>query len=143
MYDFRYDKYEPEYTVPYIQFIPVPVFMPRQPGGIYGRPTGRPPQGGISGSGMPPGPPGPPPSKAPAKRPPKQGGHGQQAKSIDGSSLRPCRFKYVYIWPKRGPGFWAWLINVGRNSISGYRWYRGRWAYFGMDLKQIDSFLCY
>lgn len=158
MYDyFRYTEDGPQYSVPYIQFIPVPVFMPRQPaprpGGTHGPVGGT--HGGISGGGMPPG---PPPSHTPEKRPPRpggggpgghggpgpgHGGSGQQPKFVESSSLRPCRFKFVYIWPRRGAGFWAWLINVGRRSISGYRWSRGRWAYFGMDLREIDSFICY
>ena len=87
-------------------------------------------------------PPGPPPISAPAKQKSNLKS-GPQLKAVDPSSLRPCTFKYVYIWPKRGNPFWAWIINVGRRSVSGYRWYRGRWAYFGMDLKQIESFICY
>lgn len=78
-------------------------------------------------------PPGPPPAHTPSKK---------NATSTTKSSLRPCLFKYTHIWPKRGDPFWAWITHVDRNSISGYRWYRNRWAYFGMNTRQIDRFIC-
>ncbi|MHC6178464.1 hypothetical protein ACYUJ6_01120 [Clostridium sp. JNZ X4-2] len=87
-------------------------------------------------------PPGPPPSNVPSKEKSNLKS-GPQPKAVDSGSLRPCVFKYVYIWPKRGNPFWAWITTVGKRSVSGYRWYRGRWAYFGMDLNQIESFICY
>lgn len=71
-------------------------------------------------------------------------GHGQvQPKAVDQGSIRPCLYKYVYIWPRRGHGFWAWLTNVGRRSVSGYKWRGYRWVYFAIDLREIDSFECY
>ena len=77
-------------------------------------------------------PPGPPPAHTPSKK----------NASTTKSSLKPCLFKYTHIWPKRGNPFWAWITYVERNTISGYRWYRNRWAYFGMNIKQIDNFIC-
>jgi len=62
--------------------------------------------------------------------------------AVDPGSLRPCRYKYVYIWPKRGRGYWAWLTYVGSKSTSGYKWNGHRWVYFGVDLRSIDSFTC-
>lgn len=93
-------------------------------------------------------PPGPPPSAVPNKA---QGQGAQQlhgygapaTKAVEPGTIKPCLYKYVYIWPKRGHGFWAWLTNVGRKSASGYKWRGYRWVYFGIDLREIDSFECY
>ena len=63
--------------------------------------------------------------------------------AVEPQSLRPCLFRFVYIWPRRGRPFWAWLTFVGRKSASGFRWDGRRWVYFGIDLRQIDSFTCY
>ena len=62
---------------------------------------------------------------------------------IDAGAIRPCLFRMVYIWPRRGHGFWAWLTFVGSRSVSGFRWNRNRWRYFGMDLRDISSFQCF
>ncbi|MCI1945543.1 hypothetical protein [Clostridium luticellarii] len=124
-YDDIIDDIEPseEFYCPYCQFCapPYPMPMTRQQNKL---------------------PPGPPPVNTPSKGKSNLKS-GPQLKAVDPGSLRPCIFKYVYIWPKRGNPFWAWITNVGRRSFSGYRWYRGRWAYFGMDLNQIQSFICY
>ncbi|OBR92874.1 MULTISPECIES: hypothetical protein [Clostridium] len=85
-------------------------------------------------------PPGPPPANVPQA--PQNLAPGSSTKFVDPGSIRRCLFKFVYIWPNRGNGFWAWLTHVGRRSISGYRWHRNRWVYFGMDLRQIRSFMC-
>jgi hypothetical protein len=72
------------------------------------------------------------------------GGGGQPgAYAVDPGAIRPCLYRYVYIWPKWGPGFWAWLTFVGRHSVAGFRWTGYRWIYFGMDTRQIRSFYCY
>lgn len=127
MYDYNYfrcvdESYEmkpfsPMY-MPYIQFIPMPspIYMTRQHGNM---------------------PPGPPPLNA---KPPET---SPQLKAVDPGSIKRCLFRFVYIWPRRGRGFWAWLTHVSRRSVSGYRWHRGRWVYFGMGLNQIESFMCY
>ncbi len=65
------------------------------------------------------------------------------ASAVDTDAIRPCKFKYIYIWSGSGQSFWAWLNYVGRRSASGFRWYQNRWVYFGIDLRQIDSFICY
>jgi len=62
---------------------------------------------------------------------------------VDQGAIQPCVFRFVYIWPKRGNGFWAWLTFVGRRSVSGFRWTRNTWRYFGMDLREIRSFQCF
>jgi hypothetical protein len=42
-----------------------------------------------------------------------------------------------------GEQFWAWLVYVGRRSAAGWRWTGYRWIYFGVDLRNIESFVCY
>lgn len=97
------------------------------------------PPGQQQGPGY--GPPsGPPPHVTPNKA---QAQHGAAPMAVEPGTLRRCRFRYIYIWPKRGRGFWAWLTFVGRRSIAGYRWSGSRWFYFGMDTRQIESFICY
>ncbi len=85
---------------------------------------------------------GPPPNVVPSKQQAQMqfmpGTH-----AVNPASLRPCRFRYVYIWPRRGRPFWAWLTYVGRRSASGFRWDGRRWLRFGIDLRQIESFICY
>lgn len=86
------------------------------------------------------GPPsGPPPSFVPQQAGPS--GIGVQA--VDPGAIRRCTFRFVFIWPERGRGFWAFLVFVGRRSVAGWRWNGRRWVYFGMDLRRIRSFQCY
>ena len=87
------------------------------------------------------GPPAAPPSFTPS--PPQAQQFGATPMAIDQGAIRPCLFRLVYIWPRRGRGFWAWLTFVGRRSVSGFRWERNNWRYFGMDLRQISSFQCF
>ena len=104
-----------------------------------GGPPGRPPggsQGGQSGR-----PPSSPPNFTPPE--PKAQQFGATPLAIDQGAIRPCLFRLVYIWPRRGRGFWAWLTFVGPRSVSGFRWYRNTWRYFGMDLREISSFQCF
>jgi len=96
-------------------------------------PGGAPFQGPASGP-----PSGPPPGFTPQKAP---GGVG--VKAVDPGAIRRCTFRFVFIWPERGRGFWAFLVFVGPRSIAGWRWNGRRWVYFGMDLRRIDSFVCY
>jgi hypothetical protein len=93
---------------------------------------------------------GPPGSQGPQSKPPnfipsqpqsQQFGISPQA--VDPGAIRPCIYRFVYIWPRRGRGFWAWLVFVGPRSVSGFRWYRNAWRYFGMDLRNISSFQCF
>lgn len=90
---------------------------------------------------------GPPPSFIP-----QQGGAGAQGygapgggavQFVDQGAIRPCVFRNIYIWPRRGNGFWAFLTFVGNRSVSGFRWQGRRWVYFGMDLREIRSFQCF
>ncbi|CDM68201.1 hypothetical protein CM240_1037 [Clostridium bornimense] len=65
------------------------------------------------------------------------------SKFVSSNSIRFCLFKFTYIWQRNGRNYWAYLINVDRFSIAGFRWLGRTWVYFGLDLRKIDSFLCY
>ena len=85
-----------------------------------------------------------PPSAAPNFTPPAP--QSQQfgvTPLIDSGAIRPCLYRLVYIWPRRERGFWAWLTFVGPRSVSGFRWNRNTWRFFGMDLRDISSFQCF
>jgi hypothetical protein len=91
------------------------------------------------------GPHGRPPSVPPSFTPPlpQTQQHGANPLAIDPGAIRPCMFRFVYIWPRRGNGFWAWITFVGPRSLAGFRWIRNTWRYFGMDLRDIRSFQCF
>jgi len=100
--------------------------------GPFGPPSGPPP-------GIPSGPPsGPPPSVTPQLGGPQ----GIGVLAVDPGSIRRCRYRFVYMQLRNGREFWVWLTFVGRRSVSGWRWTGRRWVYFGVDLRQIDSFYC-
>ena len=112
-------------------------FMP--PGFPSGQGQGFPPftpPGGEAGMGPPSG---PPPSFVPSQATAQQAG----VFAVDPGAIRPCRFRYVYIWLDNGQQFWAWLIFVGRRSVAGWRWTGFNWIYFGVDTDRISSFVCY
>lgn len=116
------------------QFTP-PFGPPGRPGGPPGGPAG-PPPGTPGQQGGPPS--GPPPSFVPARR-----GDGISTLAVDPGAIRPCLFRFVYIWLENGRQFWAWLVFVGPRSVAGWRWNGFRWVYFGTDLENISSFICY
>lgn len=62
---------------------------------------------------------------------------------VSANSIRFCLYKYIYIWEVNGRNYWAFLLNIDRTSVSGFRWSGRNWVYFGVDLKRIDSFVCY
>jgi hypothetical protein len=68
---------------------------------------------------------------------------GTQPYAVSGNSIKFCLYKYTYIWEISGRNYWAFLLNVNRRTVSGFRWFRGTWVYFGVDLRRIDSFVCY
>ena len=114
-------------------------FYRQRPGGFPGGPMG--PGGFPGGPGGPNRPPmGPPPSFTPEK--PKSF-DGIQTKAVDPGSIRPCRFRFVYIWPERGRPFWMFVTFVGPRSVAGWRWNGFSWSYFGIDINRIDSFMCF
>jgi len=80
-----------------------------------------------------------PPNKIPQKPQPSSVG----VKAIDPGAIRPCKYRLVYLWLKNNTSFWAFITYIGPKSISGFKWTRGRWIYFGTDLKNIESFECH
>ncbi|MGL5150547.1 MAG: hypothetical protein ACRC7N_08260 [Clostridium sp.] len=108
-------------------------------------------QGGYQGGGPNQNMMGPPPSYIPTKNdksvqklnynPYNQ--EGPQTKAVSPNSIRFCLYKYTYIWEMNGRSYWAYLFNVDRVSVSGMRWMGYYWVYFGIDLRRIDSFVCY
>ena len=127
-------------------FIPYNYFAPFGPG-FRQFPPGPPPFGFPGSGNMFPGPGnkeaspmGPPPSFTPSKTETKA---GINVKAVDPGSIRFCKYKYTYLWLTNGNSFWSYITYVGKKSISGFRWIRYRWVYFGIDLRQIDSFICY
>jgi len=134
------------------------LFGPSTPPGLPGQfPPGRP---GTPGPFIPPGqfPPGRPGRPGPPAVPPGQGPGGapryppprfEPAEpratpfALDSGAVFPCRFRFSYIWPRRGRSFWAWITFVGRRSFAGFRWTGSRWVYFAMDLRDIRSIQCF
>lgn len=73
----------------------------------------------------------------------QEGPGGMNLKSVSPNQISFCLYKFTYIWQRNGRSYWAYLTNVDRYSISGLRWMGYNWAYFGLDLKYVDSFVCY
>ncbi|MBZ9685469.1 hypothetical protein G9F72_003765 [Clostridium estertheticum] len=115
-------------TSPYRQMLPFPFF----PQGSQGSQGSQGHQGAPSS-----GPPNFTPSQSQAQQ------LSATPLAVDPGAIRPCTFRFVYIWPRRGSGFWAWLTFVGPRSVAGFRWDRNGWRYFGMDLRNISSFQCF
>lgn len=103
-------------------------FPPGQQVPPFGPPFGFPP-----GQQRPPS--GPPPRFIPQRQP--------SIFAVDPGAIRPCQFRFVYIWLRDGRQFWAYLIFVGPRSAAGFRWTGFNWLYFGTDLRNIDSFVCF
>lgn len=103
------------------------------------------PGGAFTPPGMPKS---PPPNYTPSKNSSgvqsfSSSGGGIGTKAVSANSISFCLYKYTYIWEMNGRNYWAFLLNVDRRSISGFRWFGRRWFYFGLDLRRIDSFVCY
>ncbi|WP_218017018.1 hypothetical protein [Halalkalibacter krulwichiae] len=112
-----------------------PMFPP--PGAGAGIQPPGPPQGSPPGQGPGAGPPSaPPPAFVPAQS------QQAQAFAIDPGSIRRCLFRFTYVWLRNRQQFWYYPTFVGRRSISGFRWNGFRWVYFGVSLRQIESFTC-
>lgn len=134
-----------------------PNFQPPQfpggnfPGGNFpgGNFPGNSQQGGNNPGSFNPAQLGAPPSHIPQKDAKgvqsfSSSGHGgPQTKAVSQNSIRFCLFQFTYIWEVSGRAYWAFLLNVDRVSVSGLRWLGRRWVYFGVDLRRIDSFICY
>lgn len=111
----------------------------------FGGPQGGPPPG-IPGVQPPAGPPGQGPSSGPPTAPPPSFVPAQTMQAgtfaVDPGSIRRCLFRYTYIWLRNRQQFWFFPIFVGRTSVAGWRWTGFGWVYFGISLRQIDSFTC-
>ncbi|MFC4559539.1 hypothetical protein ACFO3D_15170 [Virgibacillus kekensis] len=117
------------------------------PGGgqPFGPPGGGPPLGVPGGGPQQPAgaPTSPPPSFTPSQQQAQTFGTGQfGVYAVDPGAIRGCLYRFTYIW-LRWDSFWFFPVFVGRRSISGFRWYRNRWVYYGVDLDNIESFQCY
>lgn len=146
--DDEFFEFIPPYACPlYRQQFPGGGFTPPRPpfgppGGFPGSEPGGFPGGFPGGQGAPTTP--PPsftPSMSQAQSLAAPGGVGTLA--VDAGALRPCRFRFVYLWLRNGNSFWAWLTFVGRTSVAGFRWTGRRWVYFGIDTRRINFFICY
>ncbi|USB33071.1 collagen-like protein [Paenibacillus sp. YPG26] len=99
---------------------------------------------GPGGPGMPPFPQGPGAHQPPASPPPSFIPQQQvSAYAVDPGSIAGCLFRFTYIWQTNRDQYWFYPIFVGRTSVSGYRFFGGRWNYYGVDLRKISSFTCY
>lgn len=102
------------------------------------------PGGGFNPPGLPKSP--PPnfiPSKSDSGVQSFSSSGGGVSKAVSPTSIRFCLFKHTYIWERNGRSYWAFLLNVDRRTVSGFRWLGRNWAYFGVNLRRIDSFVCY
>ena len=115
-----------------------PFTPPPPPGGPGGGPVGPPPGPGPGGGG--PGGLAPAPTSAPPSFVPQQ---QATAFAVDPGGIRRCLFNFTYIWLNNFNQFWFYPIFVGRTSVAGYRWTGFRWVYFGISLRQIQSFTCF
>ena len=62
--------------------------------------------------------------------------------AVDPGSIRRCLFRFTYLWLRNRQQFWYYPVFVGRQSISGFRWNGFMWVFFGVSLRQIESFTC-
>lgn len=133
---------EPSFDEEYRQFN-LPGYLIGQifnPGGGYYPDLGNnyPDYGGYPGGGNGPQPAAPPSAPPPPFTPEQP----LQTYAIDSGAIQRCRFHFTYVWMRR-ESFWFYPTFIGRNSISGFRWFHHRWVYFGVDLNQIEAFQCF
>jgi hypothetical protein len=63
--------------------------------------------------------------------------------AVDPGAIRGCLFRFTFIWPRFGNGFWFYPTFVGRTSVAGFRWTGRFWIYSGLDLRRIETFSCF
>ena len=83
-----------------------------------------------------------PPSSPPPSFVPAQSQQQVGTFAVDPGSIRGCLFRYTYVWLNNRQQFWYYPTFVGRTSISGWRWTGFNWVFFGVNLRQIQSFTC-
>lgn len=64
------------------------------------------------------------------------------ARPISTITLTPCAYKYTYLWLRNKEGFWAYIVTIGKKSISGWRYTGNRWKQFNSRFKDIINFTC-
>ncbi|HIT90944.1 MAG TPA: transporter [Candidatus Merdenecus merdavium] len=91
---------------------------------------------GVASEGM--------PLSAPPRNPPPKPmtGRGAGARAVDPGTIRNCIGRFTYIWLDNGEEFWLFPVEVGRQSVAGFRWTRFGWAFMGISLNRIDIFTC-
>lgn len=107
---------------------------------------GFPPPFTSPGQGPPPfAPPGQGPTTGAPSSPPPSFVPQQQVQTfaVDPGGIARCMFRFTYVWLRGREQFWYYPIFVGRNSVAGFRWTGFRWVYFGVSLRQIQSFTCF
>ena len=110
----------------------------RPPTGPSMRPPTGPPMRPPTGPSM--GPPmGPPPGNIPQKPFMARGA----TRAVDPGAIRNCIGRFTYVWLDNGNEFWMFPLQVGRQSVAGFRWtHRFGWSYIGVSLNRIDFFTC-
>ncbi|MBC2581728.1 hypothetical protein HGI79_15790 [Clostridium sp. DJ247] len=63
--------------------------------------------------------------------------------TINADSLKTCMHKLIYIWFRDGINFWAWISFIGGGHAAGWRWNSQNWIKFEIDLRKVDTFICY
>jgi len=63
--------------------------------------------------------------------------------AVDPRAISNCLFRFTYIWPYQLRPFWFYPTFVGPRSVAGYRCNGFSWNYFGIDLREIQSFQCF
>lgn len=64
-------------------------------------------------------------------------------RAVDKSSIRFCMRRFTYVWLDNGQEFWLYPVQVGNQSVAGFRWDRRfGWSYIGVPLNRIDFFTC-
>lgn len=118
------------------------------PGGSF--PFGPSPNIPSKGFNPTPMPQSPPPNYVPSKKDKGvqnlKGGESKDnisTKAVSPTSISFCLYKYTYIWETSGRSYWTFLLYIDRTTVSGFRWLGRNWVYFGLDLRRIDSFICY
>jgi hypothetical protein len=128
--DRNFGGFQPPFAPPGQSPAGGPPFAPPGQGPAGGPPFAPPGQGPTAGP-----PTSPPPSFVPQQQ--------VEAFAVDPGGIARCMFRYTYVWLRGFEQFWFYPTFVGRNSVSGYRWNGFRWVYFGISLRQIQSFTCY
>ena len=64
-------------------------------------------------------------------------------KAANDDSVRHCLGRCTYIWEKDGDSYWAYITDVDYNSVSGCRCMDENWVNFDIDIRRIDTFICY